>query len=95
MITRIDVSLVALWLVGIGVPPSVEYRLGDATGGADVSALAGSVGGATVGAMVGAGLVGTGAVTAGVGGIAADGDVDVGVAAQAATKPTARMSTMM
>jgi hypothetical protein len=53
------------------------------------------VGGTTVGATVDGGLVGMATVTVGVGGIAADGNVDVGVDAQAATKTIARMSTII
>ena len=58
--------------------------------GCGLGDAAGSVVG--VGSMaVGDGLVGTATVTVGVGGIAAGGDVG----AQAATKTTARLSTMI
>jgi hypothetical protein len=89
MITRICVSPVAGWLVGIGVPPSVGCRLGDAAGSAV------GVGGTVVGATVDGELVGTATVTVGVGDIADSGDVGVGVGAQAAIKIAAKMSTII
>jgi hypothetical protein len=78
-----------------GVPDKAGGVDGAIVGGAGVFVLAGSVGGATVGATVGGELVGTATVAIGVGGTAADGDVDVGVAAQVAMKTVATMSTIM
>ncbi len=63
--------------------------LGDAVGG-EVGVV-----GTAVGATVGGELVGTATVAVGDGGTAADGDVGTGAAAQAATKTTATMNTMM
>src|SRR5215212_1895736 len=62
IITRIGVSLVALWLVGIGVPPSVDCGLGDATVGAAVGAR---LVGATGSAVGGDGTVAGGTVAPG------------------------------
>jgi hypothetical protein len=55
------------------------------------------VGGTVVGATVGGGLVGAETVTVGIGGtvVGVGGGVDIGVDAQAATKTTARMSTII
>jgi hypothetical protein len=89
MVTRIFVSPVSGWFVGIGVPPSVEGGLGD-TAGADVG-----VGGTAVDATVGGGLAGTATVTVGTGGTAAGDDAGVGVDAQAATKTTSKISTII
>jgi hypothetical protein len=80
MITRIAVSLVAGWFVGIGVPPSVGYVLGNAAG----SAI--GVGGTTVGTA-------TAAVDAV--GTVVGGAVRVGADAQAATKIPARKHPMI
>lgn len=52
-------------------------------------------GGTVVGATVGGGLVGAETVTIGDGGTAVGGDVGVGTDPQAATKTTARMSTII
>jgi hypothetical protein len=60
-----------------------------------VSVCGTGVGGTVVGATAGGGLVGAETVTIGVGGTAVGGDVGVGADPQAATRDTARMSTII
>ena len=67
---------------------------GTGVGGTAIAVLVG-VDGTVVGATVGGGLVGAETVTIGVGGTAVGGDVGVGADPQAATRATARMSTII